>query len=101
MPHRRILDITKVDFSKISGFDVGEVVTVTIAQVPNKYLEKVYIAIPVCPICREPTNDENDRIVVSVNPTFTNISNLGYGSNAHRKCFDDCPLIDEPTPVPW
>lgn len=101
MPHRRILDTTKVDFVEMSGLEVGEVVTVTISEAPKEYFEKLYISIPVCPICGRSADDDSERVGVNVSPVYTKLSNLGFGALAHQKCLSECPLIDEPTPVPW
>lgn len=101
MPHRRILDTTKVDFVKMSGLEVGEVVSVTIAEAPKEHFDKIFNSISVCPVCGRTTDDDPDRVEVGVYPVFTKISGLGLGSWAHRKCLESCPLIDEPTPCPW
>ena len=37
MPHKRILDTTKVDFAKYAGLNVGEIITVTISEAPTEY----------------------------------------------------------------
>jgi len=101
MPHRRILDVSKFDFVKVSGLDPGEVVTVTIAEAPMEHLQKMYVSTPICPICGKSTEAESDRVAVGFYPRFTRISRLGFAGWAHKKCLDVCPLIDEPTPIPW
>lgn len=101
MPHRRILDTTKVDFVNMSGLEVGEVVSVTIAEAPNEHFDKMFISLSVCPVCGQPTKDDQDHVGVGVYPVFTKISGLGFGGWTHRKCLESCPLIDEPTPFPW
>jgi len=101
MPHRRILDVSKFDFVKISGHDLGDVVTVTIAQAPTEHFQKMYVSTSVCPICGESTEGDVDRIGVGFYPEFTLLSGLGFGAWAHRNCLEMCPLIDEPTPIPW
>lgn len=101
MPHRRILDTTKVDFANITKLEVGEVVSVIITEVPTQYLNRSYISIPVCPVCGQTTGDGPDLVEVGVFPIFTKISGLGFGSWAHDLCLKDCTMIDEPTPVPW
>src|SRR5258708_17683755 len=100
VPHRGIPEITKIDLSGRTIYDFGEIAAATISEAPAEYLDKLYIAITLCPICGKATAENLDRVVVSIHVTFARSLNLGFGAWAHRKCLDDCPLIDEPTPIP-
>jgi hypothetical protein len=101
MPHRQLLDTSKFDFVKLSGLDVGDVVTVTIAEAPKEYFHKVYISTVDCPICGESTEKDSDRVGIGIYPKFTRLSGLGFGGWAHRECLKATLIIDEPTPTPW
>ena len=101
MPNRRILDIDHFDFAKSLGLNVGRLLSVTIAEAPDAYSDQLYIATRDCPICGETTDGDGDKLVTSVNPAFTSIPNLAFGAFAHRDCFDNCPLIKGPAPIPW
>ncbi|MEP6847273.1 MAG: hypothetical protein ABI999_00330 [Acidobacteriota bacterium] len=91
----------EVRFRESSGLDLGDVVTATIAMAPTEHFHKMYVSTPICPICGESTDDDSDRVAVGFYPKFTQLFGLGFGGWAHRKCLNMCPLIDDPTPVPW
>jgi hypothetical protein len=102
MPNRRILDVTKGDFEKMLGGKAGDILTVTICEVPKQFADKLYIENALCPVCGESTENDSSRVVASVSPSFVNfIRGIGAAAWVHQKCLDMCPLIDEPTPIPW
>lgn len=100
MIHRRLLDTSLFDFSAALRLDLGDLVTVTINECPAEYADTLYIENQICPICGTDTYN-GERVTISVNPVFTKNSNLAFGAKAHRTCFEKCPIIDEPIPVPW
>ncbi len=99
-PHRRLLDISKFDFAGPFRMDLGDVVSVSVTIAPFEYADKLCIEDDICPICGA-TTVASDRTRVSVNPVFTKIPNLAFGSWAHSSCLENCPIINDPTPIPW
>jgi hypothetical protein len=100
MTHRQLVDVSNYDFT--GRFKLGDVnlVRVTVNEAPKEFTKNLYIEDEICPICGGLTQD-SDRICISVNTTFTEISNLGFSSWAHPACLESCPIISDPTPIPW
>ena len=75
MAHRRMLTWAS-DLKDWFGYDFGELVTVTISPVPERFIGLLHIKDEICPVCGFQT-EETNRIVVGISPTFTNITGLG------------------------
>ena len=95
MLHRRLLVSPKTD---VGAF--GELVDVTISGVPPEHADKVQPATEICPVCGK-IADESARVLASLYPRFSNDFSYGIGVWVHKSCFEQCPVIDDPTPIPW
>ena len=100
MSHRELKDTSKFDFARRLGLELGDVSRVSMNEVPQNAVADLYIKDDVCPVCGTETIG-NDRVCVSVNPVFREFSNLSFAAWAHLECFERCPILAEPTPIPW
>ena len=100
MPHRR-METWASDLTDWWGLnDFGELIRATISQTPEEYIAQMYTPTDRCPVCGI-RPEVAKRISVSVNGTFAGGLKLGLTSWAHVECFENCPLIDGPSPIPW
>lgn len=100
MPHRRLLTPLEMDVTASFGSGCGEVISVTISEDPPQFSAKPWRQSEMCPVCGAITV-ETQRLPATLHPTFANDFRYSWGVWVHRSCFERCPTVGEPTPVPW
>jgi len=101
MPNRRLPKPDFIDWTSLTGYEVGKVIDVTFGEVPFKFQGLVHISTAMCAVCGRLTDDKSDRTVICLSPRFTEFPPVGFGACAHKACVDGCPEIEEPNPIPW
>ncbi|WP_422931759.1 hypothetical protein [Singulisphaera sp. PoT] len=100
MPHRRLLSAPRIKLSADPLRGGGTLVSCTISLDPPQYSDRGYRESDRCPICGEGTK-AGDRLPASLRPVWTTIANIGIGVWVHPACFEACPEIEGPAPIPW
>jgi len=80
--------------------ELGEVLSVTISEVPQQYVEGSYFSTESCVLCSSPTLHK-DRRPVSVNPAFDRIKGISAFAWVHPECFEKLERSSDPPPIPW
>jgi hypothetical protein len=100
MPHRRLPSPPKA-VSRVSPLDrLGDAVSCSISQDPPQFRDRMWRESDRCPICGERTSDQ-DRLPATLHPRWESGFNVGLGVWVHRACFEGCPDMAEPAPIPW
>lgn len=103
MPSRRLLQLPKrIDLrGGLPRDQFGELVSVTITEVPTQFLDWLGVGSETCLVCDQSTVG-SDRLLVSVLPTFAcDFAFIRGAVWVHAACFARCPGTGEPGPVPW
>jgi hypothetical protein len=102
--HRKLELPLKVE--RVRSIDVfqagfGKMVSATISEDPVEFSDLVVRKIDSCPICGLGTMPM-ERVAACIHPEFQNgIRNITIGVWVHKGCFQRCPVIEGPAPVPW
>jgi hypothetical protein len=107
MPHRRIKSWNQDVIRIVIGqeWPIEQLVALTISADPVDFADKQLRTTTICPICGT-VADSTGRLAASIHPVF-DFGGLGqkspvmFGVWAHPQCFEDCPIIEQPTPIPW
>lgn len=81
-----------------------QISSVTATVTPPEYGHKIKPNSEMCPSCGCST-DPSDRFPIMLYPTFNVAAGksltVGFACWMHSSCVTECPLSDEPTPIPW
>jgi hypothetical protein len=106
MPHHTAPFWNEDALKGIVGERALPIIALTVSQDPPQFAERMFRATTICPICGAET-DEVARVPVSLHPVFDfgpprgKRSPVAHGAWVHSRCLGECPLTDEPTPIPW
>lgn len=100
MPHRRPLTPSMIHVPAACGAGCGELASATISEDPPQFSAKMWRQSDLCPVCGM-TTVGSQRLPGTLHPTFSNGYDFLLGVWVHRACFESCPLVDEPAPIPW
>jgi len=78
----------------------GEPTSVTVSEDPPEFADRVWRASERCPVCGR-TTAGSARVAASLNLTGARGRCVGVGVWVHRACFEACPVVEGPAPVPW
>jgi hypothetical protein len=99
-PLRRLKTPVQIDVAPTPDSTWQDVVRVDIAADPLRFVDRVWRATEICPVCGTATS-AGRRIAVTIYPYFTNGFSYGLGAWAHEPCIAGCEQIQGPAPVPW
>jgi hypothetical protein len=104
MPHHRLLSPPSIDVRAGLAEHFGDVVAVTISLVPPEYgwlfNQRAAPESETCAVCGQETS-EPTRLSAMVNARFESGFRCGLGAWVHRSCFETCPEVGEPPPIPY
>jgi hypothetical protein len=105
MPHRVAPAWDAKTLAEIVGSEYSPVVSLTLAENPPAYRDRIYRISETCPLCgqtlRVPRVAASIYPMMDLGPKFGIRSGLGFGVWIHSACLEVCPLTNEPTPIPW
>lgn len=100
MSHRRLPWPPKIDLADFIGFDLGPLVAITISEDPAELSNKVSRPSETCPVCGA-TIVGIERVAGTLHPTSATGFSCGVGVWVHLTCWNRCPDVGEPSPIPW
>lgn len=82
------------------------IVRITISEDPREFADKCHRPVTRCPLCGLDTS-ASERVAASIHPTmylgprFGERAVILYAVWVHSGCLNECPTINEATPIPW
>ena len=101
MEARNVKKVFNLDAGAFFQYDFGRPLSAIVSKIPIQYIERMYFPTQTCPLCMKPANDLQDRYAANLSIEFERINGLGVSVWVHSKCYDELPLSDKPSPVPW
>ncbi len=81
--------------------EYGQVISAKISEDPAEFSAQCFRKTINCPICGLETIAV-ERIAASVHPEFQNgMNHISFGVWVHKSCFQACPVLYGPAPIPW
>lgn len=100
MPHRRLPSPPVSGIGSDLWGRFGSPASTTISQDPPQFCACVWRGSECCPVCGAPTSAA-ERLPATLHPRWECGLSVGLGMWVHRSCFESCPEVGEPAPVPW